>query len=143
MQVLAMLQEIVEHGPSRCSKALVRAAMALLPQGIAITVVQQLVVYCMDIMHEGRTDAAAINAVYVLTEIARDQPSLVAGDLAAIVAWVFDTLLLSEAPEAAASRPGAALTINAQVCYFSCSFAHLGAHKHPPSCQSVCVPGVD
>lgn len=112
-----MLQDIVEGGPPRCAKALARAALALLPQASAVSVVQQLVDFCVGIMREGRTDAAAINAVHVLCEIARDQPSLVAGDLAAIVAWVFDTLLPSEAPEAAASRPGAALTVNTQVSY--------------------------
>lgn len=110
-----MLQEIVEEGPPRCAKALARAALALLPQAIAVSVVQQLVGYCMDIMRKGRTDAAAVNAVHVLCDISRTHPSLVAGDLAAIVTWVFDGLLPSEAPEAAAARPGAALTVKTQV----------------------------
>lgn len=115
MQVLNMLQEIIEEGAPRCAKALVRAAAALLPQAIAASVIQKIVEYCMGIMQQGRTDAAAVNAVNVLCEVARDQPSLVAGDLAAIVTWVFDSLLPSGAPEAAAVRPGAALTVNAQV----------------------------
>lgn len=110
-----MLRDIVEYGPPRSAKALARATVALLPQAIAASVIKQLVEHCMGIMHKGRTDAAAVNAVHVLCEVARDHHSLIGEDLAAIVAWVFDGLLPSTAPEAAAARPGAALTVNAQV----------------------------
>lgn len=109
------MQGVVEDGPVRCAKALPRAALALLPHTMAASVIQQLVTHCMGIMHEGRADAAGANAVHVLCEVARDHPSQVAGDLNAIVAWVFDTLLPSDAPEAAAGIPGAALTIPPQV----------------------------
>jgi hypothetical protein len=69
----------------------------------------------MGIMRDNRTDAAAVNAVHVLCEVARDHSSLVAGDLASIVKWVFESLLPSDAPEAAAARPGAALTVTTLV----------------------------
>lgn len=113
VQVLELLPAVVKAGPVRCATAFPRAALALSPTEKTESVMRSIVHHCMETLRTGTADA--IHVVPMLCAAALDHTSQDASWWDLIVTRVLDTLLFSCDLEDAACRPGAALTIYAQV----------------------------
>ena len=92
------------EGPAAHAVSVLRAASGLLPAAALMPFVQRMSAAAEESLRSRMRDARAVNAAHVLSQLMRDAPSQVAESAPALVAWVMDDLLQSDAVQDAADR---------------------------------------